>query len=416
MIVPANILFYAKKTKTTSTGLVPVYMRVTINGSRFEVTTQQYIKLEQWSKAVGRVKGNGEEARKINALFDAFRGRVLTYQIEVLSMGQDFTIEKLRLKWFGLSAERPRMLLEIFEQHNSQMSDLVGRDFAPLTLKRYKTSIGHSRNFLKWKFGIEDIDIEKLNYEFLSDHEFWFKSVRKCNHNTTMKYLANFKKIVNFCIKNNWLARDPFVGFKMTKREVEREFLSQEELSILSSKTFMTARVGQIRDIFLFCCYTGMSYIDVKKLTSEKMSIGIDGEKWIFIHRQKTETASRIPLLPQAQAILEKYATHPYCVNKGCLLPVLSNQKMNEYLKEIGDLCGIKKKMTTHTAGHTFATTVTLTNGVPIESVSRMLGHKSLKTTQHYAKILDIKVSEDMSRLRAKLNSSAVKSIEAAGT
>jgi integrase len=190
----------------------------------------------------------------------------------------------------------------------------------------------------------------------------------------------------------------------MTKREIERPYLTQEELVAISTKTFIAPRINQVRDIFLFSCYTGLAYADVKKLSRSEISTGIDGEKWIFTHRQKTETSTRLPLLPPAQEILDRYAEHPQCLNEARLLPVLSNQKMNGYLKEIADICGITKKMTTHTARHTFATTVTLTNGVPIETVSRMLGHKNLKTTQHYAKILDIKVSEDMSVLRSKFS------------
>ena len=159
-----------------------------------------------------------------------------------------------------------------------------------------------------------------------------------------------------------------------------------------------------MRDIFLFSCFTGLAYIDVKNLTKAHISIGIDGEKWIFTHRQKTETASKIPILPLTQMIIDKYDNHPESSNKDKLLPILTNQKMNAYLKEIAAICEIEKELTFHIARHTFATTVTLTNGVPIESVSKMLGHKNLKTTQHYAKILDKKVSEDMQILRDKLN------------
>ena len=189
----------------------------------------------------------------------------------------------------------------------------------------------------------------------------------------------------------------------MTKREVERIALTQDELQIITSKQFPTERLNQVRDIFIFCCFTGLAYIDVKKLKRSEIGIGIDGEKWIFTNRQKTETASRIPLLPITQEILERYADHPQCSNEGCVLPVPSNQKMNAYLKEIVDVCGISKDLTFHIARHTFATTVTLSNGVPIETVSKMLGHTNLKTTQLYAKVLDRKVSDDMNKLRDKL-------------
>jgi integrase len=217
-----------------------------------------------------------------------------------------------------------------------------------------------------------------------------------------MKYLSNFKKIVNICIKNGWLDRNPFAGFKMTKREVERPFLVEEEFNRIISKTFLVPRMNQVRNIFIFCCYTRLDYMDVEKLTREEITTGIDGEKWIWTSRQKTDSATGVSLLPPALQILNRYKDDPQCLNKKRLLPVLSNQKMNTYLKEIADACTITKKMTFHTARHTFATTVTLSNGVPIETVSRMLGHKNLKTTQHYAKILDLKVSADMSVLRLK--------------
>jgi site-specific recombinase XerD len=397
-----NILFFAKKSKTTTDGLVPIYMRVTIDGQRFEVSVKRYVKAEQWSAEAGRLKGNHEEAKQLNSLLDAFKVRAFDYQREILSECKPFTIETYRVKWLGLNIERPRMLLEIFEHHNKQMKELIGQEFSPLTFERYTTSKKHTHDFMKWKYNMDDMNIKELNYEFITDYEFWLKSVRKCDHNTTMKYLSNFKKIVNICLKNGWLHRNPFLGYKMTKREIERPYLTQEELVAISTKTFIAPRINQVRDIFLFSCYTGLAYADVKKLSRSEISTGIDGEKWIFTHRQKTETSTRLPLLPPAQEILDRYAEHPQCLNEGRLLPVLSNQKMNGYLKEIADICGITKKMTTHTARHTFATTVTLTNGVPIETVSRMLGHKNLKTTQHYAKILDIKVSEDMGALRAK--------------
>jgi integrase len=212
-----------------------------------------------------------------------------------------------------------------------------------------------------------------------------------------MKYLYNFKKIVLICIKNGWLLKDPFIGFKLFKREVEQPFLTQTELKEIAFKRFPTERLNHVRDIFLFSCYTGLAYADVKKLKRSEVAVGVDGEKWIFTRRKKTDTSTRIPVLPTSQAILDKYSDNPQCVNEDRLLPVLSNQKMNAYLKEIADLCGINMNLTFHIARHTFATTVTLCNGVPIESVPKMLGHKNLKTTQHYyAKILDRKVGEEL--------------------
>ena len=274
----------------------------------------------------------------------------------------------------------------------------------PVHLDRYKTSYKHTQSFLKWKYKLADIDIDKLNYEFIAEYEFWLKSVRKCGHNTTMKYLANFKKIVIRCLKNGWLQKDPFIGFNMAKKEVERTALTEHELQTLSAKTFAAERLSIVKDIFLFSCYSGLAYADVQKLKRSEIVIGMDGEKWIFTKRQKTDSSSRIPLLPVALQILNRYAEHPQCKFGDKVLPVLSNQKMNAYLKEIADVCGITKNLTYHIARHTFATTVTLSNGVPIETVSKMLGHRNFKTTQHYAKILDKKISEDMKSLRHKFS------------
>jgi site-specific recombinase XerD len=204
-------------------------------------------------------------------------------------------------------------------------------------------------------------------------------------------------------LRNGWLQRDPFIGFSLALREVEREALTAEELETMVGKTFAVTRLTLVRDIFLFSCYTGLAYADLQKLKRSEISTGIDGGKWIFTRRRKTDTASRIPLLPMAESILGRYSNHPQCLDKDKVLPILSNQKMNAYLKEIADCCGITKRLTFHIARHTFATTITLSNGVPIETVFKMLGHRSLKTTQHYAKILDRKVSQDMQALREKL-------------
>ena len=218
-----------------------------------------------------------------------------------------------------------------------------------------------------------------------------------------MKYLANFKKVVLICFKNGWIVKDPFANFKITTQEVQREILTELELKEIANKYFNTDRLNHVKDIFVFSCYTGLAYADVKKLKRSEIIVGVDGEKWIFTKRQKTDTASRIPILPMVATLIEKYKDDPQCINKDRVLPVLSNQKMNAYLKEIADTCGINKNLTFHIARDTFATTVTLSNGVPIETVSKMLGHTNLRTTQHYAKILDLKVSEDMMALKRKL-------------
>jgi site-specific recombinase XerD len=331
--------------------------------------------------------------------------------MELIHKNIPITAETIKNKILGVE-ERKRMLVPIFQDHNNKIKELVGKEYASGTLDRYKTSLKHTIDFLEWKYKISDIEIDKINHAFITDYEFYLRSVRNCANNTAVKYIKNFSKIIKICLANNWIDRNPFSNYKAKVREVERVYLSEGEIQNIINKDFKTDRLSLVRDIFLFSCFTGLAYIDVKNLTKSHISLGIDGEKWIFTHRQKTETASKIPILPITQMIIDKYEDHPECCNQNKLLPILSNQKMNAYLKEIAGVCEIEKELTFHIARHTFATTVTLTNGVPIESVSKMLGHKNLRTTQHYAKVLDKKVSEDMMILRDKFNLIAVKQKE----
>lgn len=397
-----SVRFLIRKERGDDQSEAPIYMRVTIAGERFELGTRRTALPTQWSVELGRVSGTNSKAKSVNSFLDSLLSRAYDYQRQILNEGKELTLSEFKSRWNGIPTEKPKMIMEVFEEHNQQMKALIGHEFSPLTFERYTTSKKHTHDFMKWKYKIDDIDVKKLNYEFIHNYEFWLKSVRKCDHNTTIKYLSNFRKIVNICIKSGWLDRDPFVGFKMTKREVERPFLTEDELIRIAEKKFIMPRMSQVRDIFVFCCYTGLAYADVKKLTADEITIGIDGEKWIWTSRQKTDTATRIPLLPPALEILDRYKEDPQSLSNGRLLPVLSNQKMNSYLKEIADACEIKKKMTFHTARHTFATTVTLANDVPMETVSKLLGHMNLKTTQHYGKIQDLKVSRDMGLLREK--------------
>ncbi len=392
-----------KKPKGYVSGPAPIYLRLTVSGQRAEMSTGKECLPERWNSVAGLAKGNTEEVKSLNAYLSILQGKLHQYHNQLLATGETITAETLKNKVSGKS-ERARSLVKIFQDHNNQIETLLNDEFAPGTLERYKTSLKHTVNFLKWKFRVSDIDIRRIDHAFITEYEFYLRSVRKCNNNTAVKYIKNFGKIIRICIANGWLDKNPFSNYKSKVKEVERAFLVEEEMQVLASKEFVTERLNQVKDIFLFSCFTGLAYIDVKKLTKNNITIGIDGEKWIYTNRQKTDTRSNIPLLPMAEEIIAKYKEHPQCLNEGKLLPVLSNQKMNAYLKEMADVCGINKELTFHIARHTFATTVTLTNGVPIESVSKMLGHKNLRTTQHYAKILDRKVSDDMKMLRSKLS------------
>jgi site-specific recombinase XerD len=410
-----NLLFYLKKRNNYEGGLIPIYMRVSVGGKRTEFATQREWDPAKWNSSAGRANGTKEATRELNAFLDTLQTKVYEAQRKLVDEGDNVTTDTIREIITGRN-RNTKMLLEVFDYHNNQMRELVDIDFAPGTMERYETARSHTKDFIKWKYGYDDIDVNKLNYEFVVDMEFYLKTERKCCHNTSIKYISNVKKIVNICLKNGWLQRDPFFGYKMHKKEVIREFLTEQEISAVLAKEFTMERLTLVRDIFIFSCYTGLAYADIQKLKRSEIIIGIDGDKWISTTRQKTDSASKIPLLPIALQILEKYKNHPKCVNQDLLLPILSNQNMNGYLKEIADIVGIEKRFTFHCARHTFATTVTLTNGVPIESVSKMLGHKNLKTTQHYAKIIDRKVSDDMRALKKKLSMKATKSKQTKNT
>jgi site-specific recombinase XerD len=401
MKTKVTILFYAKRAKARANGLVPIYTRITVNGKRIELSSNKFVEQAKWSTEAGKMKGTSEEARLVNSHLDLLRNQIMEAQIDLNYKKIQITTETLKSRIIGVE-ERKRMLVPIFEDHNNRMKALVGKEYAQGTLDRYTTSLRHTISFLQWKYKISDIEINKIDHAFVTDYEFWLRSVRNCANNTAVKYIKNFSKIIKLCLANDWLDKNPFANYKSKVKEVERVYLSEEEIQNIIEKDFKTERLSLVRDIFLFSCFTGLAYIDVKNLTKSHISIGIDGEKWIFTHRQKTETASKIPILPVTQMIIDKYSDHPKSNNEDRLLPILTNQKMNAYLKEIAAVCEIEKELTFHIARHTFATTVTLTNGVPIESVSKMLGHKNLRTTQHYAKVLDKKVSEDMKVLRDK--------------
>ncbi|GEN73927.1 site-specific integrase [Chryseobacterium lathyri] len=397
-----NLLFYIKKAKMNAQGEAPIYMRITIDGKISEISTKRTVQPSKWNSQAQSVKGSSEESKSLNFYLKTFEQKVYDTYYELIREKEIISCDVLKNKLLGRD-QKNRMLIPIFQDHNDRIEKLVGKEFAKGTLTRYKTCLSHTKEFIRWKYKISDIDIQKIDYAFLNDFELFLRTERLCNNNSAVKYIRNFGKVIRICIANGWIQKDPFVNYHSKIKEVTRVFLNESEMSAISSKNFNNERLSVVRDIFLFSCFTGLAYIDTKKLTAQNIGIGLDGSKWIYTNREKTKTTSNIPLLAQAEKIIENYKNHPACINSGRLLPVLSNQKMNAYLKEIADLCGINKELTYHIARHTFATTVTLSNGVSIESVSKMLGHKNMRTTQHYAKILDSKVSEDMISLKQKL-------------
>jgi len=268
--------------------------------------------------------------------------KVYEYQALMIREGQPFTLENLKEKWFGHKKKeqtQPHTLLTVFKSHNDQLLALNGQDCSKATFTKYRTTLDHTQAFMKSKYQKTDMEIKNINYSFITDFEFWLKSEKKCNHNSTIKYLSNLRKIINLCFTNGWLTKDPFFGFKMTKKEIVRDYLTEEEMQRIFNKEFTNQRIKQVRDIFIFSCFAGLAYIDAKRLKRLQVASGIDGDRWIFTCRKKTDTPTRLPLLPVVQEILESFKDHPVCIATDSLLPVPSNCKLNAYLKEIADIC-----------------------------------------------------------------------------
>ncbi|MDN3583470.1 site-specific integrase [Mucilaginibacter flavus] len=401
-----GLFYYLKQTKTQKKHKKYIYLRITVDGERKDISLKRQWDTLNWNTEFGRATGNKKDARELNSYLDVITSKVYQIKRHLMEMSKPITAQNIKDLLTGKEDQEHTIIAEI-EKHNERIASLIGTDFERSTLTRYKTVQGHAQAFINWKYQQHDLNIKQLNYEFISDFGFWLKSERNCGHNAAMKYLSNFKKIVLECVKKGWLKSDPFVDYKFNRKEAEPVALTQAELNRIVSKKFVIDRLEHVKDIFLFSCFTGLSYVDVYKLHRDDIIAGEGLEKWINTKRKKTKAITRLPLLPAAEQIMNKYNQHPTCIKRCSVLPVLTNQKMNSYLKEIADQCKINKNLTFHIARHTFATTVTLENGVPMETVSKMLGHKSLKHTQHYAKLTDNKVGSDMRLLKRKLKANA---------
>lgn len=398
-----SLHFFLKKPKYYKGGAKAVYMRITVNNCvAKEASVGRMCEPKDWISSVNRAKGTSEPARTLNSYLDAIDRKVEQIHTNFKKMSIEISAEAIMNKYLG-KEEKPKLLMEIFKDHNQKMEASIGKGFKANTLKGYKSSVIHLTAYLLKDYKGRDIDIRKIDHAFIIGYEFYLRTEKDISDVSVAKYMKHFRKIVNLCLAHRWIEYNPFVFYKNKAKAKDKEFLSKTELDSISRKEFNIKRLEQVKDIFLFSCYTGLSYADVKKLNRSEIKKGNDGKLWIFTNRDKNEIASNVPLLPIPKKLMEKYSEHPDCKMKGLVLPVLSNQKMNSYLKEIADSCGITKTLTFHIARHTFATTVTLSNNVPIETVSKMLGHKDLKTTQHYAKVLDAKVGKDMTALERKL-------------
>jgi len=396
-----SILFYLKKSKKTEDSVYPIYARITIGGSRAEFSMQHNISDKNWNPVKGRVRGLGHDVKKINSSLEFTKSKIYGYKLELEQEGKTVTPASLRDKYKGVSSSDEKTILGIFKEHNDRCRKLVNIDFAPGTVERYETSYKHVENFMYKVYNKKDVTINQVTPKFIHDFEYYLKIERKCNHNTTTKYLKNFKKIIKIALANYWIVKDPFSNIKFSIKEVDIAFLTEEELSNIMSKKLEFDRLRLVRDVYVFACFTGLAFIDVKNLKRSHIE-NIDGALWIKKRRQKTKNWSHIPLLEPAIDIINKYKNHPTCRNTDLVLPVMSNQNMNAYLKEIAVACKIKKNLSTHTARHTFATTVTLSNNISIEVVSKMLGHSSIDMTKKYARVVDDLIQRDMQKLQGK--------------
>ncbi|WP_313778890.1 site-specific integrase [Flagellimonas onchidii] len=396
------MLFYLKGKHLEKSVKVPIYLRLTVNGKRSELSISRKIEPKKWHAKLGKMKGTDPESVQLNQYLDTVRSKINRIHQRFIDEEKPFTASDIKYAYSD-KGDKLKMLVAVFKEHNEQMKKLIGKDFALGTWKRYNTTKKHVQEYVRAEYRSSDIPLRDVNLKFIKGFEYFLKTNKNCNHNSSLKYINNFKKIIRLAVTHEWISKDPFYNFKVQFKSVEREYLTKQELESIISLEIRMPRLDVVRDMFVFCCFTGLAYIDIKKLTPNNIVPHIDGSQWIQSARQKTRSKLGIPLLPTAMEIIDKYENHPRVKNGECVIPVLSNQKSNSYLKEIADRCGITKNLTTHLARHTFATTVTLSNGVPIETVGKLLGHKNLRTTQHYAKIVNKKVRDDMAILKDKL-------------
>jgi site-specific recombinase XerD len=396
-----SILFFMHRSKTNKDEEHPIYCRLTVQGRSREFSCQLWVKDNKWLPKAGKIAGNNEFAQTANNSLNAIRMNLLNIRTDLQSQNKPITAELVVNTHLGKSVTH-YSLIQLHEYHNEHhVKKLIGKDYAEGTYTRYKTSLDHITRFVNHKYKTSDIFIHDLNNAFAAAYEFYLKTVRNCSTNTTSKYIKNLKTVLNFAVSRGYISNNPIQNYKAKLQRIEKEFLTEKEIQTIESKKIDNERLDEARDVFIFCCYTGLSYSDSAKLSNHNIVIGINGKKQIHIKRTKTDVAANIPLLPKALAIIEKYKEHESCIYSGKLLPIKSNQKQNAYLKEIATLAECTKKLTTHTARHTFATLM-LTKGVSIETVSSMLGHTNIKTTQIYAKIINEKIFTEMSRLTDK--------------
>lgn len=393
-----RVSYYVRSNYENKDGKSPLILRIFLNGRMLTVgSTGINVDKKMWNSDTGRVKGRTSESLNINAQIDNISS-TLNEIFRRHEFDEDLTLDKIKSIYLGKNKDLTTFI-EFYDKYLDDVKSMIGKGKTVGTYHKYSAAKKHFVNFLNLKYGRKDLMPQELTHIVIHDFDIYLRTVAMLKPNSATKTLKFFKTVVIFAQKCGVMTHDPFVNHHFHLEQVDRGFLTDEEINIIMKKEFATPRLETVRDIFIFSCFCGLAYIDVANLTKENI-VTLNGKKWIMTRRKKTNVASNILLLEIPMMIIEKYKDK---TKDGKLLPILSNQKMNGYLKEIADLCGIKKRLTYHLARHTFAT-MTLSKGVPIESVSKMLGHTNVKTTQLYARITNKKIEQDMIRLSDNLN------------
>jgi site-specific recombinase XerD len=398
-----SILFWVDQKKAIFTYAL-IYARITVNGKRVNISTKRKVPLEIWDAKKKKAIGNSSEARQINLYLDQVHSQLFQSYQDLVFKNKLVSAKLIKANYVG-EGENVKTLQNVIDYHSKKSESTL----ASGTIRNFAVTEKYIKRYLNKIVKTSDVYLNQLDYRFICDfehflHSYWPKGhTNAMSHNTVMKHIQRLRKMVTLAFHLEWIEKDPFMRWKPTFEKRQREFLTTNELSNIETYKFPIERLERVRDIFVFSCYTGISYADIITLTESNIMIGLDGLNWIITKRQKTKTPVRVPILDTTQELLNKYKNHPMAVITETLFPVISNAKLNLYLKEIADACGVKKNLTFHMARHTFATTVTLTNGVPIETVSKLLGHTRIATTQIYAKVIEKKVSDDMKILRNKI-------------
>ena len=389
-----SINFSACKSKARKTGLVPINVSITLNGERVTFTTGKYIQPAMWDTTKQRARGSSETSQAINDSLQQIRNRIYQKETELMNRGYIVNASTLRDAYLDkMESIQGKTLCQIFDEYIVDAQKSIDIDVKKDTVYNYERTYDILKAYMKQEYKRDDFALQELNHDFIEKFNLYLKSDLKHKKNTAVKHLRCLKRIVGLAVANRHLAIDPFRNYKAQREVCERLFLTEEELRTLINKDFRIKRLERVRDMFVFCCFTGLSYSDAKTLAPEHFETDANGRIWIKKRRVKTGVPFRVPLLPIPKLILEKY--------KGGdkLLPVVDLSSTDAYLKEIAELCGIQKNISSHTARFTFATTVTITNRISMDVVSKMMGHTHTRMTNHYAKIIDKYIAEEMDKL-----------------